>query len=82
MERRETCDPRTVGNFNFRHENRAQGVAGQLEVILLAPMRRLGTLHLNRMDGGKIVVGAGDIAYRHGNLTAPLLVAPPPPFPQ
>ena len=59
MEHREARNLRRVRGFEFRHQNRPAGIASQMEVILLAPLRRLGTLQLDRINGRKIIAGAG-----------------------
>ena len=59
MEHREAHNLRRVRGFEFRHQNRPAGIASQVQIILPAPLRRLGTLQLDRINGRKIIAGAG-----------------------
>ena len=47
-----------AGTFRFRYQNRSQGIERQLKIVLLPPLRRLGTLQLDGVDCGEIVWGA------------------------
>ena len=53
MKHRESRNLRRARGFNFRHKNRPAGIASQMEVILLAPLRRLGTLQLDGVNGAR-----------------------------
>lgn len=63
MERHETCNLRQIRGFDFRHQNRSSRIAGQLEVVLPPPLRRLGTLQLNRMNRSNIIVDESSNLY-------------------
>jgi hypothetical protein len=49
----------------FRHNNGPAGIMSQMAVILWAPLRRLGTLQLDGINGHKIIIGEGSNLHAH-----------------